>query len=328
MPGRRGHGFRVHTPRQVCQESIDAPAVTRLLLYINAGNMPSVRRKRAREAYRSQLGALHSSTAGRHRRSRPQFSPAAIPQRNFPSSRTPSPKDSTDHGPPGADECLRLQQIQNSRPTLSLGSKCCCGTNARTYASSQERECRRCIEKFANGGESSGGDTSLSGTHDSFKNRTTGSSQEGMRRLVPGRRGHGFRVRTARHLRHESLDAPAVTRLLLYINAGNVRSVRSKRARTAYRSRSSAPRSSTSVRHRTCCPPLVVPRTLPPPANRRCTSKNRPCNRTPPPTCSIGDGAPGTDACLRLRQNQTSRPTLSLGRKFCCGTDARTRANS
>ena len=148
-----------------------------------------------------------------------------------------------------------------------------------------------------------GSDTSNGGMHVSPENITTGSPQEGMRTLVPGRRGHGFRVHTARQPRFESLDAPAMSHLPLFMGAGNVPSVRSKRAREAYRSHSRAPRSSTAGRHRSSRPQF-------PPAPN--PERNYPCNRTPSPTRSTGHGAPGAVACLRLRQNQTSRPTLSL----------------
>ena len=51
----------------------------------------------------------------------------------------------------------------------------------------------------------------------------------------PGRRGDGFRVNTPRQPRHESLDAPAATRLLPNTDAGDVPSGRSKRTREPYR---------------------------------------------------------------------------------------------
>jgi len=63
------------------------------------------------------------------------------------------------------------------------------------------------------------------------------AAQEGMRGLETGRRGHGFRIRAARLPRQAPLDAPAVARPRIHMGAGNVPSVRSKRAREVYRRR-------------------------------------------------------------------------------------------
>ena len=71
------------------------------------------------------------------------------------------------------------------------------------------------MERAAKGGGSGGNDTSPFGMHDSPGNGTGGLSQARMRGLAPGRRRHGLRTRTARQPRHESLDPPAVARLLL-----------------------------------------------------------------------------------------------------------------
>ena len=54
--GRRGHGFRVNTTRQPRHEFLEATAVVRPLMYMGAGNVPSVRRKWAREGYREGQG--------------------------------------------------------------------------------------------------------------------------------------------------------------------------------------------------------------------------------------------------------------------------------
>ena len=138
---------------------------------------------------------------------------------------------------------------------------------------------------------SGGSDTSSIGMHVSPVNRTGGSPQEGMRRLVSGRRGHGFRVHTTRQ---ESLDAPAVACRLLSMNAGNVSSLRGKQAREAYGSHST-PRSSTPGRHHSARPPPTLP-----------GGGARPCSRTPTPNqpgCT-DHGAPGAGACLRLQQTR------------------------
>ena len=69
-------------------------------------------------------------------------------------------------------------------------------------------------------GGSGGGDTSPNGMHDSPRKRTGPPLQEGMRGLmIPGRKGLGMRVHTTRQARHESLDAPAEARPLMYAGA-------------------------------------------------------------------------------------------------------------
>jgi hypothetical protein len=148
--------------------------------------------------------------------------------------------------------------------------------------------CRRCIEKSGKGGGSGGSDTSPTGMHASPEKITGGSPQEGMRRLLPVRRGLEFRVHTTRQ---ESLDAPAVARRLLPMDAGNVPSVRSKGTREAYRSHPT-PRSSTPGRHHSGRPPSSTPRSI------------SPCSRTGTPKDCTGHGAPGAGACRRLQQTR------------------------
>ena len=134
--------------------------------------------------------------------------------------------------------------------------------------------------------------TSPTEMHDSPGNRTGGSPQKGIRRLVPGRRGHGFNK--TRQPRHELLDAPSVVRPLLHMSAGNVPSVRSKRAREAHHSHS-PPRSSTPGRHRSSRPPPTFSRyTMT--CSRACNpvyTNPGPCTRTRTPKGSTGHGAPG-----------------------------------
>jgi len=105
-PGRRGHGFRVNTTRQPRHETRDAPAVIFPLLYMGAGNVPSVQSKGAQEGYRRSHSALpRSSTPARDRTRRP--SPTF---RRYTTHRSPAPhlNRSTGHGVPGAGACLRL----------------------------------------------------------------------------------------------------------------------------------------------------------------------------------------------------------------------------
>ena len=168
--------------------------------------------------------------------------------------------------------------------------QCWCGTKALKHASCQGRQCRRCIER-----ESGGSDTLPTGMHDSPGRSTGGSSQEGMRRLLsPGIRGLAFRVYTTRQ---ESRGAPAVARRLLSMDAGNVPSMRSKRAREAHcRVWKPAPRSSTPVRHHTGRPPPTTPGH---------TTPSR-CSRDP--KGSTGHGAPGAGACLRLQPTRHADP--------------------
>ena len=135
--------------------------------------------------------------------------------------------------------------------------------------------------------------------HDSPENRTGRSPQEGMRRLLPERMGHGFRMHTTRHLRHELLDAPAAARPLLYAGAGNVPSVRSKGALEAHRSHHpAAPHNSTRGWHRTSRSPPMIPR------------YTTPCSLALPSKCSTGHGAPGAGACLRLQQTRPADPLV------------------
>ena len=138
---------------------------------------------------------------------------------------------------------------QTSREALIMGHLV--RVHVATSANQIRRLRRRCIERSGKGGGSGGSDTSPNGMHDSPGNITGGSPQEGMRRLLPVRRGLEFRVHTTRQ---ESLDAPAVARRLLPMDAGNVPSVRSKRARVAYCSHPT-PRSSTPGRHHSARPP-------------------------------------------------------------------------
>ena len=126
-----------------------------------------------------------------------------------------------------------------------------------------------------------------------------------MRRLVPGSRGHGFRVHTTRQPHHESLDAPAMTRLPLYVDAGNVPSVQSKRARGAYRRYRSHPRSSN---------PALDDRSGPPPPTNLVGNTDRqhpPCSRTPSPRGSTGDGVPGVGEYIMLQQSRPADPLAS-----------------
>ena len=179
----------------------------------------------------------------------------------------------------------------------------CCGTTAVRHASYKERQYRRYIERSAKKGGSGGSDTSPSAMHDSPGNRTGPPTQEGMRGLVPGRWGHGFRIHTTRHPRHELIDAPAVVHLLLCMGAGNVPSVRNKGALEVHRN--TVPRSSTPVRYRTRGPQPAFPR------------HTTPCSRTPisstqcTPEGSIGHGEPGAGACLRLQQIRPTDPLLA-----------------
>jgi len=152
----------------------------------------------------------------------------------------------------------------------------------------------------AKGGGSGRSDTSPTGMHDSFEKRTGGLSQEGMRRLMPGRRGNGFRIHTTRQPRHASPDAPVVAYRPLYEDDSNAPRMRRKRAWEDYRSHST-PRSSTPVRNRT---------RRPPPANSEST---RPCTRTLPPKGSTGRGAPIVGLCLRLQQTRPADPFLAPG---------------
>ena len=115
--------MRVHTTRHPRHESLDAPAVARPLLYSSAGNEPSVRGKPAQEAYRSHPPSPHSSTPGRSRTYRPQHS---ILGSILKSTRAPTQIRSTNHGPPGAGTCLRLQQTRpadtHSQPRQHSGA--------------------------------------------------------------------------------------------------------------------------------------------------------------------------------------------------------------
>ena len=113
MPGMRRHGFRVHKPRQPRHEFLDAPAVARPLLYVGAGNVPSMRGKRVREAYRSH-SIPRRSISGRNRNSR---HPRSIPFRTRPCNGTRPHIRSTGHGAPGAGACLRLQHTRQQTHT-------------------------------------------------------------------------------------------------------------------------------------------------------------------------------------------------------------------
>jgi hypothetical protein len=95
-PGRRGHGFRIHTTRQPRHESLDAPAVVHRPLYEDACNVPSVRSKRDWEDYRSH-SPPRSSIPVWYRTRRPL---PTNPARTRPCTRTLPPKGSTAHGAP------------------------------------------------------------------------------------------------------------------------------------------------------------------------------------------------------------------------------------
>ena len=115
LPGRRELGLRVRKKSQAHHESLDALAVAHPLLYVGAGNVPSVLSQGTREAYRSRVGkpALRSSNPVRHRTSRFQ---TAIPRCNPPCSRAPPTNCSTVHGAPSAGACRRLQQTRPKDP--------------------------------------------------------------------------------------------------------------------------------------------------------------------------------------------------------------------
>ena len=111
-----GHGFRVQTPLQSQQESLDAPAVAHPPLYRGAGNVPRMRSNRARETYRRH-STPRSSTPDRDRKCHP---PPTNPARTYPPCTcTRPPSHSTGRGAPGAGACPRLHQ---TRPADSLSA--------------------------------------------------------------------------------------------------------------------------------------------------------------------------------------------------------------
>jgi hypothetical protein len=148
----------------------------------------------AREAYRSHSGSPRSSTPGTYRTRR---SPPTIPAHTRETrTRTLPPSHSTGRGAPGAGACPRLQQTRPAHPISAprQGNKLAPMVDSAGNA----------LKGLQRGSGSGRGDTSPTGKHDSFEKRTGGLSQEGIRRLMPGRRGHGFRTHTTRQLRHES----------------------------------------------------------------------------------------------------------------------------
>jgi hypothetical protein len=144
-PGRRGHGFRIRTARQPRHEALDAPAVARPLMHMGAGNMPSVRKKRAREGHTAvgRVAVVERVTViGRegHRRREGHCSHSP-PRSSSPvrygirspqpgmilgigrRSRAHAPKGSTGHGAPGAGACLRLHQTRSADPLSAQAAK-------------------------------------------------------------------------------------------------------------------------------------------------------------------------------------------------------------
>ena len=107
-PGRRegmGSGSTEHASH----------AVARPLCFMGAGNVPNVRGKMAREAYRRHRSHSppRSSTAGRDH----SFClPPTFPTRTRPGMRTRTPIRSTRHGAPGAGTHLRVQQTRPADP--------------------------------------------------------------------------------------------------------------------------------------------------------------------------------------------------------------------
>ena len=110
---KEGHAFRVQTPLQSQQESLDAPAVARPPLYRGAGNVSRMRIKRARGTYRSH-STPRSSTPGSYRKCRPQPTNTACSRR--PCTCTLPLSHSTGRGAPDAGACPRLQQTRPADP--------------------------------------------------------------------------------------------------------------------------------------------------------------------------------------------------------------------
>jgi hypothetical protein len=148
------------------------------------------------KAYRSHSSPPRSSTPGRYRTSRPPpTKPAGTPR---PCTCTRPPSHSTGRGAPDAGACPRLQQTRPADPI----SKPMRGNKLAARGDSANNA----LIGSAKGRGSGGSDTSPTRMHDSFEKRTGGLSQEGIRRLMPGRRGNGSgSTQHASHAMHHQM---------------------------------------------------------------------------------------------------------------------------